>query len=340
MTQTNEEKAKVAEMQFSMTGSRIEKLLLAAEKVEQVDHVSDYKAKIEVLMGEFEVQVKECVDLYRSSSVPTKLQEIQRVLKVAEILYGAIDAWECSTGGSSYLKSSLVKQEAEDRAVRLPKINFRDLDEESPVLWFYELELQFEAHNVEKEAHKFALLLGLLSRDQSFIIYSVTTKDPKHPKPYTTAKQMLLDAFELKKYQRIEMAFSMDGFKYREKPSQFLARFQLLLGDVSVDDICQWQVMKMLPSDVRMTISHDTSLTSAEQIAKAADRLMANAESSGIQAVVYKKAKRTKVLCKYHEQYGDKALMCAGTPMVPCPKWNRSFAKKDSENFRDEQPRV
>ena len=90
------------------------------------------------------------------------------------------------------------------------------------------------------EFSKLVLLSGLLGEEQSIVIAPITSKQPMPTNPYSRSKELLVNAFSCSTYQRLDRAFSTSGLQHMEKPSQYLARFNLLLQEATMDDVRQW----------------------------------------------------------------------------------------------------
>ena len=88
-----------------------------------------------------------------------------------------------------------------------------------------------------KDTAKFVILSGLLENEQALLISDVTINP--HDVPYTQAKKILLQAYQRSCYENLEEAFQVK-MNIDEKPSQFLTRFNLLVGKSTLDEIKRW----------------------------------------------------------------------------------------------------
>ena len=123
------------------------------------------------------------------------------------------------------------------------------------------------------------------------------------------------------------MAFSSKTDCFSEKPSEYLARFELLTEDISWNQVKQWVVLRSLPEDIRLALVADQSLKTAHGLVQSADRLVQSkketekTDSTETMAVAFdsKKKKRKRQLCQLHAKFGDKAKECKGNFWNPCP---------------------
>ena len=229
----------------------------------------------------------------------------------------------------------------QDRTEKLPKVTIRNFDSQNPAVWFQDLEVQMDALSVTKESSRFAILNGLLGAEQSLVIYPIT-QDKTNPKPYDAAKKLLLNSFLMSIDQRLEKAFALQLDLEEEKPSQFLARFQILCDKADMNDVQKWFIKRSLPDDVRLTLENDSTLKTSKDLVQAADVLIQTKQFHSIQVIQPKRNEfqpqfqRFKPkLCWYHEKFGKRATKCDGSSALPCPMSN--VLAKTPENFKDRQ---
>ena len=172
-----------------------------------------------------------------------------------------------------YMNESSVVNNQRDQAPKMAKLNFRSFDESNPVIWFQDLEVQMKAHHLSDQHQMFATLIGFLDADQSLVVNPVTS-DSSDSLPYTSGKRLLLNAYNLSKTQRLEKAFALPFEVGTDKVSQFLAKIRNLKGNISMDELEQWMIQRVLPEDVRLTLQNDKSIKSAEDLAQNADILL------------------------------------------------------------------
>ena len=218
----------------------------------------------------------------------------------------------------------------------MPKIKFRELDTENVVLWFAQLETQFQAYGIVDERRRFVLLSGLLKNEQSLIISNITLNPEKYEHLYSEAKNILIKAYEISLMKRIEKAFQMEP-DVSEKPSQYLGRFNILLGDISLDDIKSWIVMKRLPALLQTTLLNDASIKNSHNLVEKADKLLPNGMPTDFHNNVNIISNdNRKKLCYFHRKFGKKATKCGGTPKIKCPMWQRAL-QQDINNVEDSE---
>ena len=84
----------------------------------------------------------------------------------------------------SKLSSKEMLENSKQHSVKLPKIQFRELDTDNVSLWFAQLELQFQAFGIKDSSSKFILLSGILKDDQALTISSITLNSADYENPY------------------------------------------------------------------------------------------------------------------------------------------------------------
>ena len=239
--------------------------------------------------------------------------------------------------------SQLHQQSTADQEKSSAKVTHRPFDVTNPRLWIKELEHHFTAQAVSCQVKKFLTLLRLVGDEQSQVLAPITLSTQNYVEPFESAKEALLTAFELSKFQRLQQLFSLES-EDEEKPSHLLGRIDLLLGDVTLEDIRKWLLHRTLSPEAQVTLSHDDSLVTASAYAMKADLLMKSQLPSASQICVVSsnKKKSTKGrenfgLCHIHLKYGDQAYSCAGNSERPCPMWRTVRPKRRQGNAKDQQ---
>ena len=289
--------------------------------------LSAYKTRISLLSEEFSRKVQSAIALWGLAQATSEERStgVSNILKKSRGLLQVVDEVECSLVAvlSDKKPESMDKQ---DGMQSLPKFSFREFDEGNPTLWFMELELQFSAFNIVSQKIQFFYLKGLLNTSQSYVVSSVTLQVEDLTTPFKDAKALLLKSYGMTVHQRLEKAFAVSELSHGEKPSQYLARFKLLIGEASLDDICQWHLKRALPEDVQLALSSNANVKSAEEMAEVSDALMASkgaADVGQVEVSVVKQNRSRKfkefVLCERHKRYGENAWSCTGTEDLPCP---------------------
>ena len=140
---------------------------------------------------------------------------------------------------------------------------------------------------------------------------------------------------------------------FREKPSRFLARYRLMTKDITIDEMQRWFVFRSLPEAIQLTLLNDPSASTADGLAKAADKLMPTVEkekSVELVAAVEKTPQAVKVvdkdaskskeqfnLCYFHRKFGSNATRCGGSVKKKCPMWSRQIRPGVPGNADGEQ---
>ena len=331
---TNKDKSDTILVEAGLIFGRIQRMLSTAnsatkDKVLDVTKLSVIMDKILKLTLEYKGKVGSAVTLLESSHLQPaeRAEEVKRVLKVASELYEEVEDMDC------VIKTLVPKSASgcgpdpvDSSTMKLPKIKFREFDEDNSNLWFSEMELQFTAHGVDNDVAKFIILSGFLDSAQSLVVAPITCQKPTPANAYVLAKGLLLNAYGLTVFNRLEKALASPPILQEgQRPSQFLACFDMLLGDASIDDLRQWYVRRSLPFDMQLTLANDKSIKCAEDLVKTADSLSlarVDAACQGVSVVDKYQAVRKKkrfVLCKIHEQYGENAFSCQGSNDARCP---------------------
>ena len=353
MAPSNSNKAAVAWTEAVQIKERLDKLLLKCKKaltgVLTGQQVAVYLDSITDLQERFVKLQLEALNCYQNSGMEeeAKDEEISSITTVATPFLQDIDAVILDLR-LKLPSDTTVRKNVPENKTSLPKISIREFDTENPSLWFAELEQQFQAFNVSEETDMFILLCGKLGADQTLPITEVILHTNDYTKPYGCAKENLLGLYELTIHQRLDGVLSLK-MEAEEKPSKFLGRLKVLCQNITMDDLLQYCVRRELSQQVQLTLLNDSSITSAETLAKTADVLTqvrvsdTNLVKSSFQAgqKIQSKGKRKingfkTELCYFHAKFGDKAVRCAGTPSVRCPKYFQTV-NTVSENDQDEQ---
>lgn len=122
-----------------------------------------------------------------------------------------------------------------NEVAKLPNIRFRYFDSQSPQLWFAQLEHQFIDHALDenREMAKDIIMSGFLEHEQALLVSDITINSPDVP--YTQAKMIVVEAYRRSFYENLEHTFQ-EKMSIDEKPSQFVARFNLLMRKSSLDE--------------------------------------------------------------------------------------------------------
>ena len=233
------------------------------------------------------------------------------------------------------IPSKITPIASNNEAAKLPNIRFRYFDSQSPQLWFAQLEHQFIAHGLDenKEMAKFIIMSGLLEHEQAPLVSDITINSPDVP--YTQAKKILVEAYKKSFYENLEQVFQ-EKMNIDEKPSQFLARFNLLMGKSSLDEIKRWYIMRDLPLHIQNILKHDKTIKTAEDLAKQADMLCEKETAPDVNVIRQKAKKDIQRKCYFHQKFGPNARKCAGTPQEKCSMWNRKYLNNNlsQENYQ------
>ena len=160
-------------------------------------------------------------------------------------------------------------------------------------------------------------MAGLLSEEEARVMQPVTLSPGDYPTPYSSAKDLLVNAFSRSIDDRLEKAFGLAPSWDEEKPSQFLSRIKLLIRDAKTDDILQWMVRRQLPGDMRVTLANDVTVKTSDDLVKKADALIHSSVQISSSATSTRRG-RLRQLCSAH-QADRKSTTCTGSQRFPCP---------------------
>ena len=146
----------------------------------------------------------------------------------------------------------------------------------------------------------------------------------------------MIKAHAISLIKRIEKSFQMQP-DVSENPSQYLGRFNILLGDTSLDDIKSWIVMKRLPALFQTTLLNYASIENSHNLVEKADKLLPNGMPTDFQSNVNIVSNMNgKKLCYFHKKFGKKATKCGGTPKMKCAMWQKAL-QQDVHNVEDSE---
>ena len=322
MAPSNKEKSQSVILRLSLLEGRISKLIGSSQQVAQeagapqTEKLQSYHEKIHQLKQEYDELVDKCVALIENiANVESdkKLEQIEGVLNTASEVGELVDQAECEIRSLIRVRPGNQGEFVDTNgSSRMSKVVFKDFDTYNPTLWFLELEMQFTALGITDERSKFVSLSRVLGKDFTLDIAPVTCDHDQRATPYSDAKNLLLKAYRLTSFQRLERAFAMKELSYEEKPTQYLARFKLLLEDATVDEICKWHLRRALPADVQLALSVEVGSETSLEMAERADQMIAvkQNDQSLTQQISVAKDRKQPFVCFVHQRYGGRAWHC------------------------------
>ena len=302
-------------------------------------------------LAQFKLEYSELIEqgllaINSSSAIPNKEEELSDFLEGNGKVLELMDEMEVRID-SKLRVINLSRDNQQVVMTKIPKVSYMEFDTSNPELWFIGLELQFQAAGIVGEKAKFLSMQRLLSQAEAQIIASITLKAETLASPYTEARALLIKAFELHKFQRIEAAFDLTLDVETEKPSQFLGKIKFLTEGLEWDDLHQWLVWRRMSPDMRMTLMGYRDISNADNLAQRADLLVNSSHckvAQGTEVMVHQIEGVNKTLCSEHKKFGSGAKVCFGTPRKRCPMWRPSLrprkrfaATVESGNEEDDQ---
>ena len=226
--------------------------------------------------------------------------------------------------------------------VRLPPFRMSD-----PVLWFRQIELALNGHNIRSELRRYEMVASLLPDEVADEVRDLILEPPADD-PYATLKQAVIKRFSVS--DRVRMQKLMSNVHLGDRsPSQLLRHMRTLAPRGETIMFAElW--MQRLPQDLQQILAAHEGTVDLDALASIADRIHERASvRSSVQtvreddriAILEKKLDELSVsllsksrgsnrqdafrrppstspkrhkLCWYHEKYGDKAHRC----IPPC----------------------
>ena len=97
------------------------------------------------------------------------------------------------------------------------------------------------------------------------------------------------------------------------KPSAALNTFRLAVSQFSQNDVEKYFILRSLPPTIRTLLCGNTSLQTADEMAKAADEAMTNFETGTSHQFISNSLNTLhleKDMCFFHKKFGEKARYC------------------------------
>lgn len=141
---------------------------------------------------------------------------------------------------------------------------------EKPLIWFSQIEGQFNMARISDDLTKFHYVLSHLDRQYSIEVEDIITNPPASGK-YEKLKTELIKRLSVSKEKKVKQLLLSEELGDR-KPSQFLRHLQHLAGPTIPDDFLRTIWTSRLPSNLQTVIASQLSLTLTE-LADLADRV-------------------------------------------------------------------
>ncbi|CAB4046051.1 Hypothetical predicted protein [Paramuricea clavata] len=214
------------------------------------------------------------------------------------------------------------KDVKEEGARRLPKIDFPPFDKSNPKLWFEQLEIVFKSSLIVSSDQKFAALLRLMDKSTSSLLSQVTRNNSENA--YIEARTLLIKEFSLTKFDRVK-AYMDARPASDEKLTLFSSRVEVLIEDITMEDIRKFCLLRHAPPAVRLQLSGSSfEKFSVSDLLSEADTLTQRANMDALVVGAIHKGKGSgKKLCGFHRRFGKDAKSCTGK--AKCSEWKNGL---------------
>ncbi|CAB4046003.1 Hypothetical predicted protein, partial [Paramuricea clavata] len=292
-------------------------------------NASSYFAKISSLVADL---TEAFSNWLLSSSSPNKIDEVKKSFNSTSISCDTIlIALNSIIGVDTKVPDSSTQN-------RLRRVDFRMFEKSRPKQWFEQLEVVFKSMCVSTEDHRFAALLKLVDEATGSLLSEITKDKPSNA--YTKARALLISHFSLSKFDRLK-AYLIDASPAAEENlSQFASRIEVLLEDVSLDDVRKFTVLKHAPPAVRLHLAATIDDKNVGELIREAvtltqraqqDSLVVGAfhERAGALDAFHKGAgrgstfKKPGKVCSFHFRFGNNAKTCSGKDK--CILWSKDL---------------
>jgi hypothetical protein len=177
----------------------------------------------------------------------------------------------------------------------------------NPEVWFARIEAQFRIRGISRDESKYNHVVGVIENEiaaEVIPFLNLTGADR-----YDKIKSALLAAFGKTQAQKDNEVLGLAGLGDR-KPSAVLRYIQALNEDPKT--LIRAVFLNLMPVDIKKILVAST-VTSLEELATMADKIIETDQMSGVQAVAklaIKKQPVVKWICKLHHRYGTAAVRC------------------------------
>lgn len=143
-----------------------------------------------------------------------------------------------------------------------------------PEVWFAQVEAQFSCRRITSLRSRFDYVVSSLTPEFAAEVRDLLLRPPAD-NPYTALKEQLTKCTALSEQRRLQQLFTGEELGDR-KPTQLLRRMQQLLGDRPGLDTSSLRelFLQCLPSNVRMVLASSPDITSLDNLAEMADKVM------------------------------------------------------------------
>lgn len=153
--------------------------------------------------------------------------------------------------------------------------------EESPDIWFAQIEAQFANTQINTDQTKFNAVVGAIESKVLAQVADAVLRPPAGDK-YNNLKEKIIEVFsesEHKKMTRLLETITLGD----QKPSMMLNEMRRLATPNMTDDFLRTLWLKRLPTQARMVLS--TNNTTLPELAKIADKIVEIGNLNGVNAI-------------------------------------------------------
>ena len=186
---------------------------------------------------------------------------------------------------------------AEIQAVTTKGIKLPQFWKEHTELWFCQIEVVFDLHNIRSDANKFKYTVAHLDKDSLPFVKDILDQPPNENK-FQTLKQRIIGIFGESDETRMRRLLSSDiGDIAGEKPSAILYKIKALATQQCPDTLLRTIFLEKMPENVRailVSARHANLQEMAEQADKITEAL--NQSTPTVAATYHDKPKRDSSL--------------------------------------------
>ena len=142
-----------------------------------------------------------------------------------------------------------------------------------PIIWFAQVEAQFQTRQITVQATKYAYVVASLQADVALEVRDLLVRPPKTDQ-YDKLKAALIIRMGESEKRRLQKLLIAEELGDR-KPAQLLRRMnQLLAGNTLEDSIFKQLFLQRLPTNVQLILATSAVTVTIEQLGATADKIL------------------------------------------------------------------
>ena len=178
------------------------------------------------------------------------------------------DSPTASTSSSSSSVSPPQHAAVQAVALKLPPFWPND-----PIVWFAQVEAQFETRNITSQKTQYAYVISSLPPDIAQEIRDLLMSPPP-TNPYNVLKNTLVKRTSASEQKRLHQLLISEELGDR-KPSQLLRKMRQLLGDRTLEEgILRQLFLQRLPTNIQVILASSPDTVSLEDLSLLADKIL------------------------------------------------------------------